>query len=68
MSQQGVETLIDRWTNDTAFRQRMQQDPEGTVRAAGVELDVDEWAALRAINWRASDQELQALVSKTYAC
>ena len=68
MSQQGVETLIDRWTNDTAFRQRMHQDPEGTVRAAGVELDTDEWAALRAINWRASDQELQALVSKTYAC
>ena len=67
MNQQAVETLIDRWTNDTAFRQRMQQDLEGTVRAAGVELDADEWAALRAINWRASDQELQALVSKA-AC
>jgi hypothetical protein len=64
MSQAGVETLLDRWTNEPAFRERMRQDPEGTVRDAGVELDEDEWAALRAINWSSSDQDLQSLVSK----
>ncbi len=65
MSQAAVEALIDRWTNEPAFRERMRQDPEGAVRAAGVELDEEEWAALRAVNWRASDEELQALVTKT---
>ena len=42
MSQAAVEALIDRWTNEPAFRERMRQDPEGAVRAAGVELDPDE--------------------------
>ena len=65
MSQVGVEELIDRFTNEPAFREQMRQDPEGAVRTAGVELDEEEWAALRAVNWRASDEELQALVTKS---
>ena len=42
----------------------MRRDPEGTVRDSGMDLDPEEWAALRAVNWRASDQELEPLVSK----
>jgi hypothetical protein len=64
MSQADVETLIDRWTNEPDFREKMRQDPEGTVRDAGMELTTEEWAALKAVNWRASDQELEPLVSK----
>jgi hypothetical protein len=64
MSQADLEALIDRWTNEPDFRERMRRDPEGTVRDAGMELDPDEWAALRAVNWHASDQELQPLLSK----
>lgn len=47
MSREGIETLMDRWTNDPAFRTQMRADPEGTVRTAGVSLDAEEWAALR---------------------
>jgi hypothetical protein len=64
MSKADVEALIDRWTNEPDFREQMQRDPEGTVREAGLDLDPDELAALRAVNWRASDQELQPLLSK----
>jgi hypothetical protein len=32
----------------------MRADPEGTVRRTGVELDEDEWQALRSMDWTAS--------------
>jgi predicted ribosomally synthesized peptide with nif11-like leader len=64
MSREGVETLMDRWTNDPAFRTQLRADPEGAARAAGVDLDTEEWAALRGIDWSLSDEELQARSSK----
>jgi hypothetical protein len=66
MSKADLEALIDRWTNEPDFREKMQRDPEGTVREAGLDLDSEELAALRAVNWRASDQELQPLLSKMF--
>jgi hypothetical protein len=64
MSRQAVEELMDRWMNEPEFRQQMKNDPEGTVRATGVELDETEWSALRSMDWNASDEELQARASK----
>jgi hypothetical protein len=64
MSREAVEVLIDRWMNEPEFRDEMRADPEGTVRRTGVELDEDEWQALRSMDWTASDEELQARVSK----
>jgi len=55
---------MDRWMNDPGFRQEMRADPEGTVRRSGVELDQDEWAALRNIDWSLPDEQLQARASK----
>ncbi len=63
MSQAAVQTLVDRWLNDATFRGALRADPDGAVRAAGVELDGDEWAALRAIDWNASDADLEARMS-----
>lgn len=68
MSRQAVETLVDRWLNDSTFRERVRQDPEGTIRGTGVHLDPDEWAALRSVDWRRSDEDLalQARDSKVF--
>ena len=58
---------MDRWINEPGFRADMRQDPEGTVRESGAELDADEQAALREIDWTLSDAELQARASKWVA-
>lgn len=60
MSRQAVKQLIDRWINEPAFREELRADPEGTVRRSGLELDEDEWQALRQIDWSLPNEELQA--------
>jgi hypothetical protein len=64
MSAEGIEHLMDRWLNEPGFRVRLRADPEGTVREAGVELDADEWEALRGLDETLPDQELQTRVSR----
>jgi hypothetical protein len=64
MSREAVETLIDRWINEPAFRQELRTDPEGAVRAAGAVLEAEEWAALRSVDWSLTDEELQTRVSR----
>jgi hypothetical protein len=64
MSAQAMEALLDRWMSEREFRERLRQDPEETVRSTGLVLDADEWAALRAVDFSLSDEELQARVSK----
>lgn len=58
MSRDAVETLVDRWLNDLAFRAQVRRDPAEAIRATGVHLDADEWAALRNVDWNLSDDEL----------
>jgi hypothetical protein len=65
MSRETIEQLIDRWMDDPAFRAAVREDPEGTVRSSGLELDEDEWAALRSVDWSLSDEELTVRASKT---
>ena len=50
MSRQAIESLIDKWTSDPGFREGMRNDAEATVRMAGVDLDQDEWSAIRAVD------------------
>ena len=64
MSRESVQTLMDRWINEPAFAPRCASDPEATTRSSGVELDADEWAALRGMDWNLPDAELQARMSK----
>jgi hypothetical protein len=49
MRRQAVETLLDKWTTDPTFRVAMRQNSEAAVKALDVELDQDEWSALRAV-------------------
>lgn len=64
MSREAVESLIDRWINDPVFREELRKDPEGAIRSTGVELDEEEWAALRRIDWGLTDEDLRLQVSK----
>jgi hypothetical protein len=68
MAHSAVQTLVDRWLNDNAFRSALRANPEGAVRGAGIELDASEWAALRSINWDVSDGELEARLNKSKDC
>jgi hypothetical protein len=68
MSREAFEELVDRWMDDPAFRAVVRQDPEGAVRAAGLELDEDEWAAIRGIDWSLTDEELSSRATKGGGC
>ena len=65
MSRETIEELIDRWMDDPAFRAAVRQDPDGAVQATGLELNADEWAAVRGIDWSLSDEELSTRASKS---
>jgi hypothetical protein len=58
MSREAVEALMERWMDDNAFRLAIRTDPEATIRATGLELSPEEWAAVRNIDWSLSDEEL----------
>lgn len=64
MSREAIGKLVDRWINDPVFRQQMRADPEGTVKRSDAQLDADEWAALRNVDWQLSDEQLQSRINK----
>lgn len=64
MSKSALEQLVDKWTNEPAFRDALRRDPDNAVREAGVDLNDDEMAALRSTDWRLSDDALQARISR----
>jgi len=68
MSREVLEELLERWMDDASFRTAVRQDPEEALRATGLELDENEWAAIRALDWSLSDEELSPRVSKIWAC
>ena len=46
----------------------MRQDPERAIRATGLELPEEEWAAIRHVDWSLSDEAIRARVSKSSGC
>jgi len=66
MGYETVGRLIDKWLNDPGFRQALRQDPEGTAKKMGMKFSDEEWAALRQVDWKLSDDELRSRVSKAF--
>ena len=64
MSRDAIGELVDRWINEPAFRADVRQDPEGAVRRSGIQLNEDEMAALRNIDWSLPDEELRSRLNK----
>lgn len=59
MSRQALEQLVQRWKDDSAFREALQRDPEAAVERAGYRLDEQEWAVVRDTDWSQPDVELR---------
>lgn len=59
-----LEQVMDRWMNDTSFREAMRRDPQGAVQDAGMALSPEDKAALQDIDWKQPDEQLQQRVSK----
>lgn len=64
MSYEQVGKLIDRWLNDPGFRNELRKDPEGCIKRSGVGLSGEELAALKKVDWKASDEQLKSQISK----
>ena len=64
MSEQGMQAVLDRWTEDESFRTQLRADPEGATRTIGAELDEEQLEFLRSVDWTLSDQELEELLNK----
>jgi len=65
MSRAALELLLDRWMNDPAFRTAFQTDAAAAVRSSGVELNDEEWGALRRLEQTWKDGQLQPRVFKS---
>jgi hypothetical protein len=63
-NQEAMQQLADRFMNDADFREQMRQDPEGTAERSGLQLDEEDKQALKSVDWDASDEALNARVSK----
>ena len=61
---EAMQQLTDRFMNDPEFRERMRQDPEGTVEAQGFQLDEEDRQTLQSIEWSLPDEQLKERVSK----
>jgi hypothetical protein len=58
MSRESIEAIVERWMEDTSFRTAVRTDPETAIKSTGLELNSDEWAAIRNFDWSVSDEEL----------
>jgi hypothetical protein len=64
MSQNALEQVMDRYTNDPAFRDQMRSDPVGTIERGGFDLDESEREAVQNMDWSLPDEQLKERVSK----
>ena len=64
MERHGVDQLVDKWLNEPGFREKMKQDPEGTVKDSGIRLNAEEWATVRNVVITTSDEALRQRISK----
>ena len=66
MARNGVDKLVQKYLNESGFRQKMERDPEGTVKACGISLNVEEWATVKNVVMTTSDETLRQRVSKGF--
>ena len=59
-----IDNLLHRWMNEPGFKDKLADDPTGTVAAAGLSLTDDEWATLKTAVMGMADGDLAARISK----
>ena len=67
MSQTALAQVMDRYTNDPAFRAELKSDPQGAIEHSGIQLDANEREAVSKIDWNLPDEQLKDRVSKFFA-
>ena len=68
MDKQHGQLILDRWTEDEAFRTLMRSDPIGAATSTGIELSDEDTEFLRSVDWTLSDEELEQLLEKAFYC
>ena len=63
MNHEALGKLMDRWASDAAFRTAVRADPLAAIERTGLQLSEDEKAAVKAVDWSLSDEELVARTS-----
>jgi len=63
MSEAIVMEIVDKYVTDEAFRAHVRTDPEGAIRDAGFDLDDEERALLKSIDFSKTDEQLSARMS-----
>lgn len=64
MSYENIGKIVDLWMEDTAFRQNLRKDPDGAIRQCKVILTAEETLMLKSIDWKLSDEDLKARITK----
>lgn len=64
METNGLAAVMDRFTNDEAFRDEMKKDPEGAIQRGGFQLEASEWETVRNIDWSLPGEGLDDRISK----
>jgi hypothetical protein len=67
VSDQQLQQVFDKWQSDQEFRQALRRDPDAALRDAGIALGDEGREALKGIDWRLPDEQLQERVSKLRA-
>ena len=68
MDKQHGQLILDRWTEDEAFRTLMRSDPIRAATSTGIELSDEDNEFLRSVDWTLSDEELEQLLEKAFFC
>lgn len=58
MNHEALGKLMDRWSSDAVFRAAVRSDPLAAIANTGLQLSDEEKAAVQAVDWTLSDQEL----------
>jgi hypothetical protein len=67
MSQDTMQALADRLSDDPQLRAAFQRDPEAAAAGAGINLDDSDREALRSEDWsQVDDGQLSTRVSKQF--
>ena len=51
MSEQGLAQVMDRYSNDATFRDKIRADPQGAIRSSGIQLNEQEMEAIQSMDW-----------------
>lgn len=66
MSEQGLAQVMDRYSSDASFRDKIRADPQGAIRSSGIQLNEQEMEAIQSMDWALPDEQLKERVSKFF--